>query len=157
MGSSWQSRPHSLIAVLSVTPITASCCTGACFDLLTLLCPLLLLQTPNDPMKEQISQDKFGKSYDELTGGWGQSGRTALMFNIQWVQSVKQLAATCFWRPASAFCIYELLCLHIKHMSVVPQQCGTAVLHLWSCMVPVLQHNFWSALPVAGVINEQGR
>jgi hypothetical protein len=38
----------------------------------TLLCPLLLLQTPNDPVKEQISQDKFGKSYDELAGGWGQ-------------------------------------------------------------------------------------
>ncbi|WIA08715.1 hypothetical protein OEZ86_011301 [Tetradesmus obliquus] len=24
-------------------------------------------KTPNDPVKEQISQDKFGKSYDELT------------------------------------------------------------------------------------------
>lgn len=25
-------------------------------------------KTPNDPVKEQIAQDKFGKSYDELDG-----------------------------------------------------------------------------------------
>lgn len=25
-------------------------------------------KTPNDPVKEQIAQDKFGKSYDECTG-----------------------------------------------------------------------------------------
>ncbi|KAI8462911.1 MAG: hypothetical protein J3K34DRAFT_527414 [Monoraphidium minutum] len=25
-------------------------------------------KTPNDPVKEQIAQDKFGKSFDELNG-----------------------------------------------------------------------------------------
>lgn len=32
-------------------------------------------KTPNDPVKEQISQDKFGKSYDELTGARGQAAQ----------------------------------------------------------------------------------
>jgi hypothetical protein len=57
-------------------------------------------QTPNDPVKEQISQDKFGKSYDELTG---EDSRAAALCLVKAIPvAAEQMVAQCIAAATSS-------------------------------------------------------